>query len=208
MNVYATEDEQLEAIKSFFKQYGNTILIAFIVGLLLFLGWRYWNQRIEKLEQVASVNYEQMLQNFVNGQEDAATLQAMNIVSQHPKTPYASQASFVLAKLAVKNNQYDDGVKNLQWVIDHNKTPSMRQIAALRAARILITQGHPEDALNSLNKIYDAHFSPAIFEVQGDAYLALQDNKKAQLAYQQALAKMPETVAHRKLLEMELSNLS
>ena len=54
------EQEQLESLKAWWKQYGNAVTWALIVALLAFAGWSGWNYWQRKQAGDAAVLYEQV----------------------------------------------------------------------------------------------------------------------------------------------------
>ena len=43
MEIYSTEEQQVDAIKQFWKDYGNSILIGAVVGLGGLYAWNYYS---------------------------------------------------------------------------------------------------------------------------------------------------------------------
>ena len=44
MTEYLTEQEQIEQLKTWIKQYGLTILFGIVIALVLSFSWHYWQQ--------------------------------------------------------------------------------------------------------------------------------------------------------------------
>ncbi|AGH45899.1 TPR-like domain-containing protein [Paraglaciecola psychrophila 170] len=54
MEQYETEEQQVEAIKRFWKENGLSLVIGALLGLGGLLGWRYYNDsQIEAKEQAS-----------------------------------------------------------------------------------------------------------------------------------------------------------
>ena len=54
MEVYSTENEQVDAIKQFFKNYGLTIVLAAVIGFGGVFGWKYWqSHQTNRLQESA-----------------------------------------------------------------------------------------------------------------------------------------------------------
>ena len=58
MSVLANEQEQLEAIKSWWKNYGKTTVLFFVIGLCASYGWRVWQQSQATYKEQASLIYD------------------------------------------------------------------------------------------------------------------------------------------------------
>jgi predicted negative regulator of RcsB-dependent stress response len=114
----------------------------------------------------------------------------------------------MLARDAILKKNYPEAHTQLQWVLKHSKDPSIREIARLRIARLLIAENKAQTALELLKKIDDKNFIGLIDEIRGDAYLSINDPKAARAAYQQALNELPNAEVTRPILQMKYDNLA
>ncbi len=205
MAVSQTDQEQIDMIKQWWKDYGKTLAIAIIVGLALGFGWRYWREhRIETAEKASAV-YQQMAQAAGQKELQAAQSYATDLIKQYPGTPYASLAAFFSARQAVEANKLKEAVQQLKWVVSHGKVASFRQIARLRAARVLLAQGQAQAALDLLNTVDDQSFKPMIESVKGDIYAALGNAEAAKSAYRQAKTGFAAVGVNDPFLTMKLA---
>ncbi|MGE3320214.1 MAG: YfgM family protein, partial [Candidatus Berkiella sp.] len=115
MEAYATEEQQLEALKQWFKKYGNQLSWALIIILGLIAGVRYWFHHQEVIAEQASDNYVSLMAAFE--QNDQATLKnrAELLIKDFPQTPYASLAALVVAHQAVKDNDFKNATDGYEW---------------------------------------------------------------------------------------------
>lgn len=203
-----TEQEQIQQLKNWLKQYGTTILAGISVALVVTVGWHYWQSYQDKKLTHASAVYDEMLALRAQGNASGTLVQAQKLLKNYKRTPYAQMAAFMLARDAVLKKNYADAITQLNWVIDHSKDSSMREIARLRIARILITENKAQEALTFLSNIEDKNFIGLINEIRGDAYLAINDKNAARKAYEQALKELPNAEVTRPILQMKLDNLS
>ena len=60
MATYETEEEQLEALKKWWKENGRSILLGLLLGVLIIAGWRGWQAYQANRAESASTLYEQM----------------------------------------------------------------------------------------------------------------------------------------------------
>lgn len=207
MTEYLTEQEQIELLKNWLKQYSLVIIAGVAIAIVTIAGWRYWQQRQAKILVHASAVYDEML--TVRSQNDITQtlIQAQKLFSHYPKTIYGQMAAFMLAKDAVTKKNYVEAKKHLNWVINHTHVTSFNQIARLRLARVLIAEQNPKDAIDILQKVKDKTFSGLIDEVRGDAYLTMKNMRMARQSYKQALEELPNAEAIRPLLQMKYDNL-
>jgi len=204
---YLTEQEQIEIVKNWIKQYALVIITGVIIAAIGISGWRYWQQRQAKILRHASAVYDEMLTKRAQNNVEATQVQAKKLFSHYPKTIYGQMAAFMLARDAVLKKNYQEAEKQLNWVLDHNDTAAFRQIARIRLARVLIADQKPEEAIKVLQKTDDKSFNGLTEEVKGDAYLAMKNTSMARQAYQQALSQLPNAEVIRPLLQMKYDNL-
>lgn len=208
MSEYLTEQEQVQQIKAWVKQYGITIIAGILIAVIASTGWRYYQNYRTKLLLHASAIYDEMLTLRSQNNADAATTQAKKLVSHYPRSPYAQMAAFMLARDAVMKKDYPEAITQLKWIIAHSKNPAIQQIARIRIARIMLADNKPDSALETLKTLNDKNFAGMVDEVRGDAYLAKNDPVSARNAYELALKELPNAEITRPLLEMKYDNLA
>jgi predicted negative regulator of RcsB-dependent stress response len=129
-----TEEEQLESIKKWWKQYGNLITIVISIILFAIAGYRYLNWHQDKLIQQASNAYERMMVAFSNHNYKAVRSYANEIITEHSSSVYADAAHLTLAKIYVSKNKLDKATEELQSVASTSKMPALKQIAKMRVS--------------------------------------------------------------------------
>jgi len=204
-----TEQEQIQQIKNWIKQYGVTILLGIVLAFAISSGWHYWQNYKNKVLLHASAVYDEMINLRAQSKTSDADVQAQKLIRNYPKTPYASMAAFMLARDAVIKKNDPEAINQLTWVMDHSKDASLRQIARLRVARILINEKKSNNApLELLKTVDDDNFMGLIDEVRGDAYLAMNNLSAAKAAYEHALKELPNAEVTRPILQMKLDNIA
>ncbi|MEG0009876.1 MAG: tetratricopeptide repeat protein [Aeromonas sp.] len=184
MEVYTTEEQQVEVIKSWWKENGTSVLAGTVIGLVGLFGWRYYNEHQLTSQETASAAYNEMTTQLAKG--DAAALeQAKSFISAHKGDSYAELAALQLAAAAVKANQLDLAAQQLTEVAT-NGDESIKPIAALRLARVLNDQGKADEALAQLGKINNEAFKAQVAEARGDVLLKQGKPEEARDAYQAA----------------------
>ena len=61
MEAYETEEQQVEAIKSWWKENGKAVVIGGVVGIGAILGWKYYQSSQITAKETASAAYERAL---------------------------------------------------------------------------------------------------------------------------------------------------
>lgn len=203
-----TEQEQIQQLKAWVKQYGPAIIGGIVLALVISFGWRYWQSYQDRILTHASGVYDELLTMRAQQNGAGTQVQAEKLLRNYPKTPYAQMASLMLAREAVQQKNYKEAITRLNWVIDHSKDKGLRQIARTRIARILIADNKPQEAITLLDKVDDKSFMGLINEIKGDAYLALNNPAAARTAYKKAVEELPAMEAARPILQMKLENLA
>lgn len=200
-----TDKEQVEMLRQWWNDYGKSIAIAIVIGLIVGLGWRYWRQHQVDVASQASSLYQSMLASAQ--QKDSAQSQryADDLINQYARSPYATLAALFSAKTAIAANDLQQALNKLQWVVDHSKSAQFKQSARLRAARILLQQNKAQQALDLLAVVDDKAYQPLIDHIKGDAYTLLGNAASAKAAYEAAKKGLTEGGVEDPLLNMKLS---
>ena len=184
MEVYTTEEQQVEVIKSWWKENGTSVLAGTVIGLVGLFGWRYYKELQQTNQEAASQAYNAMTAQLAKG-DDAALEQAKSFISAHQGDAYAELAALQLAAAAVKAGKLDLAAEQLTQVAASGDD-SIKPIAALRLARVLSDQGKADEALAQLGKINNDAFKAQVAEVRGDVLLGQGKPEEARDAYQVA----------------------
>jgi len=201
---YVTEEQQIEALKRWWKEYGLSIVVGVTLAIVVIFGWRFYQNYETRGAQQASILYTRMTIDVLNNQKQDAVIQAKSLRANFTGTPYAKIAALTLARYAVLQNKLDEAVSQLHWVVKHASSKVLVQLARLRLARIYIVQNKTAEALGLLKHIKDASLAGLVAEAQGDAYTKLGDVNKAQAMYRLALKEIPMPEQNRSILQMKL----
>lgn len=210
------DEEQLESLKRFFKDYGTPILTGVTLAVAVFAGWRYWNVQQIDASTKASTVFQDMLgavqRSHLNPQDKAASTDvqryAKTLREDYAKTPFAASAGLLLARQAVDKNDFKEAEKQLRWVLEQKPDESVRILASTRLARVLAADKKYDEALALLSKETDAGFTPTVEELKGDIYQAQGKIPEAQKAYLAAVAALQDRDDERRpLLEMKMADV-
>jgi len=202
-----SDKDQIQMIKDWWKKYGTTIVLSIVVVFGISFGWRYWHYYKNKQAQQASVLYEQMLSARAAQKTTDFKLFAEHLIKDYSSTPYATLASFMLAKEAVSSKNLFNAQQNLQWVIKHADNVSFKQIARIREARILLAKKQLQQALQLLQHVDDKALMPEISETIGDIYVAQGNKARALQEYKKALSGVSQSSVMRPVLEMKINQM-
>ncbi|MCC2614958.1 tetratricopeptide repeat protein [Aestuariibacter halophilus] len=202
MEQFATEEQQVEAIKRFWKENGIAIIVGAAVGLGGLWGWRYYNAEQIQSKEMASLTYQQQVEALA---QDGQNSQALaSFVEQNEGKGYDILGAFMLAKAAVDSDKLDEAASQLNVVINRSEQVAVQDVARLRLARIYSQQANNEQALATLDAVTTAAFDGQVQEIRGDVYAAMGQFDQAKTAYVAALAQSQSN----RLVEMKLDNLA
>ncbi len=205
MSAY-TDQEELEKLKAWWKNYGGALLIGVLLGLALLFGNKYWTQYKEQQRVAASELYEQMLQQVKESKTGDARASGEKLIGEYARTPYAGMAALMLARLSFEANDAAEARRRLEWAEAHALDPAVAHAARLRLGRLYVAGGEYDAALALASK-GGAGFEAEYLELKGDAYLGQGKTDDARAAYSDAIQQLPPDSASRRLLEMKLEDL-
>lgn len=186
-NQYHEEDD-LEKLKRWWKDYGSALVIGVVLGTAALFGYRYWNQYQFEQAANASALYDQVIYNMKQKHFDKAETIGGQIMEQYDSTPYAGMAALLLAKTSYDNDKQEDARRQLRWAMDHAKVAATRHAARIRLARLTGETGDAAAALALLKVDDRGGFESEYSELQGDL-LVMQDKiDEARAAYASALS--------------------
>lgn len=209
MSQYMTEEEQLEAIKAWWRKHNQKILMGFSLIFLLIAGFRYWHWHQYKINIEASAAYEELMLASSKGEDQPVHAYANQLIQHYGKTPYADAARLVLAKHFVQEKNLASAEALLSHVGEHAKMPALQQVARLRLVRLLAAEKAYPKALSILNNMNDPLFNSQVNELKGDIYWAEGEYQKAFQAYKMAANDMHrQTMNNNIFLEMKTNALA
>jgi len=184
---YETEEQQLEAIKKWWKENSSMVVSGIVVGVAAIFGWQYYQGETIKHDEQASVLYEQVLIHAGNPAKANDQLASANqLEAEFKDTPYASLSALVVAKQQMAAGKFDKAQQQYKWVVDNAKQLELKYLAKIRLSRLLLTTQQYDQALTILSEPYPESFASMVFELKGDV-LSTQGNKaQARTAYIEA----------------------
>ena len=209
MDTHVTEEQQLAALKQWWKTNSSSIITGLILGLAVLFGAKAWYAWQDRVASQASDVYSVMINALQNGNNQAVSEKAGTLISDYSSTPYAALAALALAGLRVQDGELEAAATQLQWVLDNGGADFVRDTARLRLARVKLAQGQPDAAESILGSAGSSNDAEILFaELRGDIYLARGDRDQAMASYQRALAITGEEFSGRALLQLKYDELA
>ena len=188
-NLDLEEQEQLAALKGWWKDNANLVLGLIVAVALAVAGWWGWNgyQRTQALQ--ASALYETLWKAIRTSDTKAVRDAGGALAESYPRTLYASMGALASARFYFDRNDLKAAKAQLQWVIDRSSSDELRDIARLRLAALLLDEKAYDEALKQLEAAHGEPFAASFAALKGDALVARGRSAEAKAAYTLALEK-------------------
>ena len=196
---YETEEQQVQAIKQFWKDNGLAIIAGALIGLGLLWGWRYYNDSQISAKENASAAYQASLESLGTSESNE---KLVAFVNDHKGTGYAPLGAMILAQDAANKEDYESAKKHLISATEGDKI--VADVARLRLANLHLQLGENEQALSVLSAVTSVSFDNQVEELKGDALMAKGDFEGAKNAYTIAMAQSPNNPG----LKMKRDNIA
>lgn len=196
MEAYQTEEQQIEAIKAFWRKNGNQIILGIVIGLGGIYGFRYFQEQ----QTVAAAEAAQAY-------ADAATPeQLQQFTADYADSGYAAVAELQLAKTQVEAGELEAAAATLKQVAASASEIALQQLAKLRLARVQIALGQADQALQTLSGEWPTSLLGDVESVKAEAHLANGNVDVARDALQTALMHVPAQQAA--VIQVRLDDLA
>lgn len=205
MEIYQTEEEQVEALKRWWKENSTSTIVGLVMGIVIILGWNYWQEHKKTQAAQASATYDQLLKALDDDSKDGGGRATQGTVAEDKKesvdklagrlqeqfkgSEYAAFSGLFEAK--IKSQQGDlAAAKQILKTIAATPDKALSNIAKIRLVRLMLATGEYEQGLQVINDV-DAKeasgYSASYDELVGDLYVALDRLDEARTSYQNAL---------------------
>jgi predicted negative regulator of RcsB-dependent stress response len=204
------EQEQVDQLKAFWKQYGNLITWTLTLALGGFAAWNGWNLWQRDQAGKASAMFDELERAAQAGDAARSALVFADMKGRFPRTAYAQQAALLAAKVQADKGQTDAALATLAWASD-NGDDELRTIARLRAAGLLMDKKQYDAALTQLDTAAQGknakEFEALVADRRGDVLLAQGKKDDARKAFEAAYKAMDEKLEYQRLIDAKLTAL-
>lgn len=206
-----TEEEQVQAIKDWWKKNGSSLLIGIGAALAIVFSWQAW-QNHEAQQRTEAANQFANLLNAFSDQADETSGETVAFVAQtlrddYTDSAYAVYGNLILARQQLMAGEPEAAIESLKWALEKSgEQQALTLVVRSRLARAQFDAGQYDEALVTIDEATDADSFNAIFsELRGDILLAQGDQDGARDAY---LAAREQSQQGRSgILELKLSDL-
>jgi predicted negative regulator of RcsB-dependent stress response len=201
------EQEQLDQLKHFWRQYGNTITWVLIVVLTAFAGWnlyQYW-QRSQAAQ--AAAMYDEVERMARAGDPAKLDRAWADMKDKFGSTTYAQQAGLLTAKVNADAGRMDAAKAALQWVAEQSSDKGYQALARLRLAGVLLDAKAYDEGLKQLAGEFPPELAALAADRRGDIYQAQGKKAEAVSEYRKAYQGLDAGSDYRRLLDVKLAAL-
>ena len=201
------EQEQLDQLKHFWKQYGNAITWALIVILGAFASWNFYQYWQRSQAAQAAAMFDEV-ERVVKSADPAKIDRVFgDIKSKFGSTTYAQQAGLLVARQYYSAGNALGAQGALTWVAENASDPGYQALAKLRLAAVLAESKGFDEALKQLSGSFPANFEGLVADRKGDILMLQGKKPEALVEYRKAYKSLDENAEYRRLVEVKLNSL-
>ena len=187
-----SDEEQLDAVKRWWKENGISLVAGAVLAGAGVFGWHAWQNYQQGQSEAASMLYQQIVNMTTNNEladDDVASVREMvsELNEEHGNTLYAELALLLDARLAVQQDDLEGAKASLESVANDSSRRYVQSLAWLRLARVELADGNPDEALTLLEKPISDALAAQRADVRGDAFVAKGDTDAARDAWETAM---------------------
>lgn len=201
------EQEQLDTLKAWWKDNGNFVLGALLVVVVAMGGWRGWQYYQNKQSAEAATLYAEFTRQLESNDAKRVNDAAAAVMEKFSGTAYASRAALMAAQVNESGKDIARAKTQLQWVIDHAGEATLKDVARLRLAAILLDEKAYDGAMKLLNAAHPDSFNGLYADLKGDVLSAQGKTEEARTAYKLAFEKTDAKSMYRNLIQMKMDAL-
>jgi predicted negative regulator of RcsB-dependent stress response len=201
------EQEQLDDLKAWWKQYGNTVTFGVVLACLVIAGVQAYRWYMGTKSGDASVLYAAVSEAARKGEPAKGKDAMTQLADKFGGTAYAPRAALVNARQLFDAGDKAGAKAQLEWVIANASEDELKAIARFRVAEIQLDARQYDDALKTLDaKVPDA-FKAVFADLRGDALVAAGRTAEARAAYQEAFGAFDPKSPYRTYVQVKLDSV-
>ncbi len=201
------EQEQVDALKAWWKDNGKWVVGVLIVGLLGFAGMQFWKNHQASQSVEAAKLYSEVVKQTASNDAKRIGDAADALASRYGSSAYAPRAQLLAAQASLQARDIPRAKAQLLWVIEHASESGLQDTARLKLASVLLDEKNYDDALKQLDAAHPEAFTGLYADLKGDVLSAMGKVAESRIAYQQALDKTDAKSMYRNLIQLKLDGL-
>ncbi len=201
------EQEQVDALKSWWNENSNWVYGLVTVSLLAFAGSQFWKQHQASQSEGAASLYAEVMKQTASNDAKRIGDAADALADRFATSPYAVRAQLLAAQTSQQSGDAARAKARLWWVIEHANEEGLQHVARLKLAAMLLDEKQYDDALKHLGTAHPAAFDSVYADLKGDVLSEMGKVDEARGAYKQALEKADAQAAQHNLIQLKLDGL-
>ncbi|HWI81675.1 tetratricopeptide repeat protein [Ramlibacter sp.] len=201
------EQEQLDELKHFWREYGNLITWALIVVFGAIAAWNGWNYWQNSQAAQAAAMYDEVERAAQAGDTERVERAFSDMKERFGRTTFAQQAGLLAARVLADKGKTDAAKASLGWVADRAADEGYQAVARQRLAGILMDAKQYDEALKQLSATFPREFEALAADRRGDIYQLQGKKAEAKAEYEKAYKALDERNEYRRLVEVKLGAL-
>lgn len=208
-----TEEEQVAAIKEWWKNNGNALLIGVGAALAIVFGWQAWQKHQAQERSMAGSQYQQLL-SAVNQPANEEREKTITFVSKELQDEHEDSAYAVYGTLILASHQFEEksdpaaAAESLKWARAHADEGPLKIMISQRLAQAQFAADQGDAALETLRSVKSpGAFASLYAELEGDILRAqgdMEGARKAYLAASEASGDTPNPILKLKMDDLAI----
>ncbi len=208
MDELLSEQEQLDQIREWWREYGWYLVGGVVLGAGLLYGKVQYDDYRQGQAESAAALFQEMRLSIADDADAEALALLEQLRTEYPSSPYTDQAGLLTVILYLQNQSTRQAIEALRFTLENTADEYLALVARTRLARLFVSAERHGEALALLDGVAPGNFSARFSEIRGDIYHAQGDRESAQTAYLQALNSDQSDLVDRGLIQMKLDDLA
>ena len=201
------EQEQVDALKHWWKDNGKWLLLVLVLVLGGFTAKKGWESYKDKQASEAATLFAELNKQLGSNDPKRINDAAAAVMDKFSSSAYAPRAAMVAAQVNIQAKDVAHAKTQLQWVIDHAGEAALKDVARLKLASVLLDEKNYSEALALLDATHPDSFVGLYADLKGDVLTAQGKTAEARAAYELALTKLDAKGKYRTYTQHKLDAL-
>lgn len=210
-----TEEEQVAAIKQWWKDNGTSLMVGVVLALGGIFGWKAYQKSTYEAQVAASVAFQNLVDASQGGplgvseeQQANVVFLANEIIESDPESAYSVYARLFKARDAQASEDLGQAEALLNDALAVNQEEALAPVIKTRLARVLAQQGSVDEAVALLDASGNEALALYFEEIKGDLLKLADRTEEAVAAYTAALAAAESLGRDGRVIQMKLDDLA
>jgi len=213
---HLTEEEQIDALKSWWKEYWKSIVLPIGAAVAVYFGWNQWSEQQLANAEAGGAKYEELVKSMETApgqslsaeQVALAKVAAAELIDSFSGSLYADHANLILARLAVNEKDMAAAEGFLMAVVSGGSNKAIEDLAKGRLARVKLAKQDYDGALALVSASGDSAYKSMFAEIRGDALAGQGNVLAAKTAFQEAIDNLAgDQFSRRSIIQLKIDGV-